>query len=137
MAILPAQTNLNEPTYELLRQAARAKLRAGLEPQAQRISQSVRAAGVRTSGVGLLPGLEAERNRSAAELGLESNIAGQRLGQLGSLEQINLQGEWDLKKAREMAALQDAAQRRIGNQQMTNALIGAGGGALGGWLGRA
>jgi hypothetical protein len=125
-----------EPTFDELRQAAMRRIRAQQAPQAQRIASSVRAAGVQTSGVGQLPGLEAERNRSASEAQLETGIAEQRLGQLGALEQLQHQAAIQRQRDEWLANYGTNEERTAARERLQAALIGAGAGAISGAIGK-
>lgn len=125
-----------EPTFDELRAASLRKLRVAQEPQAQRISQAVRTAGVGTSGVGLLPGLEAERNRSASEAELETGLGQMRLGQLGQLEQTKLSGELQRQRDEYLANYGSNEERTAARERLQAALISGGIGAFSGVIGK-
>ena len=129
MAIEPGYEK-PEPTYAELLAASQRRLRMAQEPQAHRISQAVRTAGVGTSGVGLLPGLEAERNRAMGETAIISDLGQQRLGQLGQMEQIRLGGQLQKERDRWLAEYGTNEERTAARERLQAALIGAGTGVI-------
>lgn len=136
MALAQGQYEGVEPTFDELRNAAMRKLRAQQAPQAERISSTVRAAGLRTSGVGLLPNLEAERNRASGEADLETGIYGKRLDQLGALEQLRTQAQLQHERDQWLAEYGSEQERAGARERLQAALIGAGAGAISGAIGK-
>lgn len=99
----------SNPLFQTIRSAAKRKIRSSSAGSAARLGQNIRLAGgtgVRTSGISLIPQLAASRQRSEAESSLEGRLAGQQLGQAGSLERLE-----------KTAALNEAAASRSFGRQ--------------------
>ena len=108
-----AQHSISDPSnplFQTIRTAARKRIRLGGLEGAQRLGQNIRSAGgtgIRTSGVSLIPQIEAGRRRSTAEASLEERLATSQLTQAGGLETL-----------RERAGLREkAAVSRFGRQR--------------------
>ena len=121
-----------EPTFKGVLGAVLRRIRLGGRAQQQRISQAVRTAGLRTSGVGQIPGIEAERGRRLAEAGAVTQLGQQRLGQLGGLERIRAQ----IPIFRELSRLRREETREAETGRTRRALIGGGAAIFSGLFGR-
>jgi len=137
MALQPFQGE-KEATFKGVNDAVLRRIRGAELPAQQRISQMVKASGLRTSGVGQIPGLSQERSRGVREAGAIAQLGSQRLGQLGQQEAIAQQGAINERLARFRASVdQDIAKTR-GREALQSALIGGiGGFATGGFGGAA
>lgn len=120
-----------EPTFSGVADALKRRLRVGRLGQQSRIGQLVKSAGLRTSGVGQIPLIEAERTRQSQEAGIEGQLGSQRLGQLGSLEQIKLQGTIQERLGRLRGDRAGDIARTRARESLRNALIGSGLGLIG------
>lgn len=105
-------------------------------PRARRIRAAIGRAGLRTSGVSRIPLDEAERSRAASESTLESNIAGQRLGQLGALEQLQTRGDIEGRLIRQRGDIAQSLSARRAKNRLINSLLSAGVSFGTGFLGR-
>lgn len=124
------------PKYEDVLAASQNFLRGQSADSYARVAQSIRNSGLRTSGVGQIPYLQAERNRSMNEAGLISQLSGQRLGQIGTQENMALAHQYSMEQLRLQNQIAQEAARAAANSSLQNALVAGGAGALTGWLGR-
>lgn len=102
-------TDPSNPLFQTIRSAAKRRIRGAAAGSAARLGQNIRLAGgtgIRTSGISLIPQVAAARQRSAAESSLEGRLAGQQLGQAGSLERLE-----------KTAALNEAAAVRASGRE--------------------
>ena len=118
------------PNYESVLKASQDRLRGMSLPSFERTAQTIKNAGLRTSGVGQIPYLQAERNRASGEADILASLAGQRLGQIGSQEAMDKQFQHNLELAKYGWARQQAIAREQANSALMGSLI-AGGASLG------
>jgi len=125
-----------EASFQGVIGAIRRQFKIGGRSQQRRIGQSVRAAGLRTSGVGQIPVIAADQSRQAAESSAIAGLGQQRLGQLGSLEQIREQIAGRLNLFRQQAGFAREEGRAGRASELRNALIKGIGGVIAGRFGR-
>lgn len=127
---------LEDQLRDTVRREGLSQIRRRQVPRARRIRESISRAGLRTSGVSRIPLAEAERGRISAESQLESGLAGQRLGQLGALEQIRTRGDIESRLLGERGDIQRGLSARSARSRLINALLSGGVASLTGLIGR-
>ena len=121
---------------ETVRAEGLAQIRRREVPTARRIRTAIGRAGLRTSGVSRIPLDIAERGRIAGESRLEAGIAGQRLGQLGALEQLRERGGIEERLLERRGQIAQSLGARRARSRLINALLSGGVSAATGLLGR-
>lgn len=129
---------LEDLPFQNIRESALKRIRLSEAPAAALRQQAINAAGLKTSGVGQLPLIQAARNRALQEAGIEESISGQEAQQLGSERLASLQHQFALEQLRQEAALKQdlagTAARRAFQSAITGKLLDIPLGAFGGAL---
>lgn len=129
---------LSELPFQNIRESALRRIRLSEAPAAAMRQQAINVAGLRTSGVGQLPLIEAARNRALSEAGIEESISGQEAQQLGSERLARLQNELAIQRMEKEYGLAALAGKTGARQDFQSELaglgLGIGAGALKGAL---
>jgi len=125
---------LHESPFQAIRESALKRIRLSEAPAAAIRQQAINAAGLRTSGAGQIPLIEAARARALAEAGVEESIAGQEAGQLGAERLASLQNQFALQQLRLGGELQSGMEATRARRGFQGGLVGLGLGLGAGFL---